>query len=194
MFERCDERTRTVVDAATGEARRRGHRWLGTEHVLLALARRRDDALPPDVAALLPGAEAIAAALEAEAAPGRRDSELLASVGVDLERVRAAVRRTFGEEAVRRLRRPVHQPWQPWRRPARRCSSILVDELSMAPRLKRSFEIALRHAEGRGLPSIDPVSVLLGMLEMEDATSNKLLRSLGLDPSALASAVARHDP
>lgn len=50
MFERCDQDTRAIVEAALDESRRR-HNWLGTEHLLLALARRA--AVPPKEAAVL---------------------------------------------------------------------------------------------------------------------------------------------
>jgi hypothetical protein len=87
---------------------------------------------------LLPAeVETVRAALEAEIdGPPPRDEELLASLGIDLEGVRAAVSRTFGPDAIERLaRRPVRQPWQPWRRPHRQCMSILAraTQLSLTP-------------------------------------------------------------
>lgn len=72
MFDRCDTDTRSIIDAALDESRRRGHTWLGTEHVLLALAQRRD-LLGPEVAAILPDAGVVATALDADldGPPGR---------------------------------------------------------------------------------------------------------------------------
>ena len=96
MFERCDANTRLIVDAALEESRRRSHRSLGIEHLLVAFARRRD-VLPDDVAQLLPDADDVASALAAAAGRGRPDAELLKGVGVDLDEVRSAVRRTFGD-------------------------------------------------------------------------------------------------
>lgn len=189
MFERCDRNTRLVVDAAVDESRRRGHGWLGTEHLLVAFSRH-GEVLPPPVAERLPDAEAVAAALTAACGPGRRDADLLESMGIDLDEVRAAVRRTFGDEAVQRLRRPVHQPWQPWRRPSRRCTSLLAGGLSMAPRVKEAFDRARQHADRRGRHEIDPVALLLGMVEVEDAMSNRLLRRLGVEPDDLRGALA----
>lgn len=191
MFARCDSATREIIEAALGESRSRHHNWLGTEHLLLAYARR-PDLLPADVAELLPDADAVATALASAIGPGRPDVELLKTVGVDLDAVRSAVRRTFGEERVRRLRRPVHQPWQPWRRPSRRCTSLLAGELSVARRAKQAFERARAHAERRRLPAIDPVGLLLGMVEVEGAMSNRLLRDLRVEPDALRVVLARH--
>lgn len=186
MFDRCDTDTRSIIDAARDQSRRRGHNWLGTEHVLLALAQRRD-LLGPEVAAILPGAGAVAMALGADLdGPPGGDAQLLGAVGIDLESVRSAVRRTFGESPLEDLgRRRVHQPWQPWRRPRRRCMSILPGSMSIAPRLTQAFEHARREAERRKQAMIDPAALLLGMVEVEDAMSNRLLHRLGVDPHDL---------
>ena len=91
--------------------------------------------LPGAVAALLPGdVRVVIAALERVLdGPPPRDAELLRTLGIDLDEVRSAVRQTFGDDAVERLRRPVHQPWQPWRRPSRRCMSLLAGGMGVAP-------------------------------------------------------------
>jgi ATP-dependent Clp protease ATP-binding subunit ClpA len=181
LFDRCDSDTRTIVDAALREAHRRRHDWLGTEHVLLAMAQR-PEVLPAPVAALVPDAEAVASALDGLLRPPRPDAALLRAVGVDLEAVRSAVRRTFGDSALEDLgRRRVHQPWQPWRRPRRSCTSMLAGSMSVAARLKRSFEGACRHADRRKLAAIDPNTLLLAMVEVEEAMSNRILRHLGVD-------------
>ena len=192
MFEHCTADTTLVLDTALEEARRRGHSWLGTEHLLLALARRRD-LLPEDVRQLLPDAEDVSSALATATGQLRPpDADLLRTVGVDLDQVRSAVRQTFGDEAVQRLRRPVHQPWQPWRRPSRRCTSLLTGTMSVAPRVKQSLERAGQSAARRRLPAIDPVALLLGMVEVEDAMSNTLLRDAGVDPEDLRRALLGH--
>ena len=186
MFDRCDTDTRSVIDAALSESRRRGHSWLGTEPVLLALAQRRG-LLGPEAAAILPDAETVAMAIDAalDGAP-RRDAELLEAVGIDLESVRSSVRRTFGDSALEDLgRRRVHQPWQPWRRPTRRCMSILAGSMSIAPRLKQAFEQAQLDADRRKRATIDPAALLLGMVEVEDALSNQILCRVGVDPQLL---------
>lgn len=183
MFERCDENTMAVFDTALAEARRLGHNYVGTEHLLLALMRHREFLLDT-VAALLPH-DVVTGALEGVLdGPPPRDAELLKTVGIDLDQVRAAVRKTFGSDAIERLgRRRVHQPWQPWRRPSRRCMSLLAGGMGVAPRVKQAFEHARRDADRRQRPAIDPAGVLLGMVEVEDALSNRLLRDAGIDPS-----------
>lgn len=190
VFDQCDADTTAVIDAAVGEARGFGHSWLGTEHLLVALAARTQ-ALPEPVAGLLPDGAAVRSALTAALGqPPGRDVELLKAVGVDLDQVRSSVRRTFGDEAVDRLgRRRVHQPWQPWRRPSRRCTSLLAGTLEVAPRAKQALERARAHAQARELPAIDPASLLLGMVEVKGAVSNRLLRDLEVDPERLRRAL-----
>lgn len=194
MFERCDADTMTVIAAGIAEARSLGHNYVGTEHLLVALVQRRD-LLPRKVGRLLPAeVETVRAALEAEIDGPPRDEELLASLGIDLDGVRDAVRRTFGPGALERLaRRPVRQPWQPWRRPRRKCVSILAGgiQLSTPPRMKRALEHALADATRRGLAAIDPSALLLGMVDEERALSNRLLHDLGVPPAELRAAILR---
>lgn len=190
-LERCDENTIAVFDTAVVEARRLGHGYVGTEHLLVALVRHRE-VLPAAVAALLPGdVEGLSAALEdLLGGPAPRDALLLKTLGIDLDAVRAAVRQTFGRDAVERLgRRRVHQPWQPWRRPSRRCISLLAGGMGVLPRVKRAFEYARQDADRRQRTTIDPAGLLLGMVEVEDALSNRLLQRVGVDPSAVRRAL-----
>lgn len=191
MFDHCDANTMAIVDAAFAEARQLGHNYLGTEHVVVAISYNRT-LLPPLVADLLPSADHLRAArMAAEiGAPAPRDADLLRAVGVDLNEVRAAVRRTFGDDAVDEIRRRwVHQPWHPGRRPLRRCTSMLAGFMGMAPRLKLAFECARRRADGAGV-FIDPSGLLLAMIDVEDAMSNQLLIDSGVDLAALRQRLA----
>jgi ATP-dependent Clp protease ATP-binding subunit ClpC len=73
VFERFTERARQVVVLAQDEARRLGHNYLGTEHLLLGLLREEQGL----------------------------GSRLLQALGVTLDRVRDDVRRIIGEgEAI----------------------------------------------------------------------------------------------
>lgn len=185
MFDRCDEDATVIVKTAADEARGLGHTYLGTEHLLVALSRHRQ-LLPAPVAELLPPADDLRARVVAEIdTPARRDAELLRAVGIDLDAVRTAVRRTFGDDAVDALgRRSVHQPWQPWRRPSRRCTALLSGSIGIAPRVKQAFELARLHAASHAR-AIDPAALLLGMIDVEDAISNRLLVQSGVDPATL---------
>jgi hypothetical protein len=150
------------------------------DHVTAGAARVRAHAHSPR---LHGGLQLLAMVpLDGALGPARPETDLLKVVGIDLEQVRSAVRRTFGESALEELgRRRVHQAWQPWRRPTRRCMSILAGSMSVAPRVKRAFARARYHAERRQLVAIDPATLLLGMVEVKDALSNRILRDLGVD-------------
>lgn len=63
--------------------------------------------------------------------------------------------------------------------------SILAGSMSIAPRLKRAFEHAGLEADRRRAARIDPAALLLGMVEVKDAMSNRILRDLGVDPERL---------
>jgi ATP-dependent Clp protease ATP-binding subunit ClpA len=182
VFERCDPSTQLVIDTALAEARRLGHSYLGTEHLLVALARHRGQ-LPDLGPALLPDAEVLERHLVATLGPvAPRDAELLRTIGVDLGEVRSAVHTTFGEAALHHLgSRRARQRWRPLRG-SRRCKSILSGTMGVAPRAKQSFERARRHANRRGRQLIDPTALLLGMLDVDDAMSNRMLRELGREP------------
>jgi ATP-dependent Clp protease ATP-binding subunit ClpA len=187
VFDRCDADATTVVETALEEARRLGPNYLGTEHLLLALVRHRE-LLPESVAVMLPDdATMLDAAVDTLGAePAAEDAELLKVVGIDLDQVRSAVRQTFGADALDRLgRRRVHQPWQPWRRPTRRCTSLLAGAMSVAPRVKQALERGLLDAARRQRDAIDPAALLLGMLEVEASMSNELLRRTGVDLDGL---------
>lgn len=185
MFDRCDADTTAVLETGLGEARRMGHDHLGTEHVLLALVHHCDK-LPETIAPLLPEVHAVRTALLSQLGerPPLPRSELLGALGIDLDEVRAAVRRTFGDEAVERLRRPVHQPWQPWRRPSRACFSLLAGHMSVAPRVKQALELALDNARQRERGEIDPAGLLLGIVEVEGLASQVLL-DVGVPPDEI---------
>jgi ATP-dependent Clp protease ATP-binding subunit ClpA len=192
-FDRCDDNTIAVFNTAIAEARRLGHDYVGTEHLLIALVRHRE-VLPDAVATLLPGdVDVLTAALEDLLGGPPRDAELLKTLGIDLDAVRAAVRQTFGGDAIERLgRRRVHQPWQPWRRPSRRCMSLLAGGMvgmGVVPRVKRAFEYARRDADRRQRTTIDPSGLLLGMVEVEDALSNRLLQLVGVNLAAVRRAL-----
>lgn len=185
VFERCDADAMVIIDFAIDTARNFGHNYVGTEHLLLSLAEHRS-LLPDAVQAMLPSADEVRSTITAVAEPARRDADVLRAIGIDLNEVRAAVRRTFGDDAVDRLgQHRVHQPWQPWRRPSRRCTSVLADTVRVAPRVKQAFERAWREAERRCQSAIRPSLLLLGIVEVDDALANRLLRENGVDPDGV---------
>jgi hypothetical protein len=89
--------------AGADEARRLGHSYVGTEHVLLALTRDPEGGATKVLSRLgvTHGDIKRSAVLTALWAP-RIDPEALATLGIDLETVRERVEETFGHGALER--------------------------------------------------------------------------------------------
>lgn len=108
MFERFTADARTVVVHAQQHARRLGHRYIGCEHLLLALvaadapagAVLREHRLTPlrvEEAIVRRVGLGVAAALFADL-----DRDALASIGVDLDAVRARIESSFPPDTLTR--------------------------------------------------------------------------------------------
>jgi ATP-dependent Clp protease ATP-binding subunit ClpA len=105
VFERFTDRAREVLVAAQGEARELQHNFLGTEHLLLGLLQGEG------VAARVLRSERldldeVRVAVRTWVGPGLHglvdDAAALATIGIDLEQVTAAVEESFGKGALTR--------------------------------------------------------------------------------------------
>ena len=110
MFERFTDRARRAVVHAREEARRLGHRQVGTGHLLLGLVSEGDGLAARVLLARGVDAERLRdVVVRLEAAPRGRsdpeDVEALAAIGIDLHAVTSAVEEAFGEGALSRARR-----------------------------------------------------------------------------------------
>jgi ATP-dependent Clp protease ATP-binding subunit ClpA len=110
MFERFTDGARHIVVQAQHNARRLGHDYIGTEHLLLAVAAASEPA-----SAVLRERGVTPERIEAEMlrvggrgypAPadplGGLDREALAAIGIDLDVVRARLEAAFGPDALTR--------------------------------------------------------------------------------------------
>jgi Clp amino terminal domain, pathogenicity island component len=130
MFERFTSDARDVVKGAHESALRLGHRWIGCEHLLLALAATgsevgvvlRDHGITP---------ERVKAEVVRLAGPGGGvslfdllDRDALASIGIDVDAVRGRVEAAFGPDALVTAprQRPPARRWA--RRLARRAAAV----------------------------------------------------------------------
>jgi ATP-dependent Clp protease ATP-binding subunit ClpA len=171
---RSQPRTRTIRPAepylAKGaeEARRLGHNFVGTEHVLLVLIRDRDGGATMALQQLGVAAEAIEEALGPCIGGGapRIDPEALATLGIDFEAVRKRLEETFGPGALEQTRSAC---------------------LGIAPRLKLAFAYALDYADGEPLRD---EHILLGMLTVPDSLAAQVLGRLGISLQAAEAIVA----
>jgi ATP-dependent Clp protease ATP-binding subunit ClpA len=111
MFERFTDNARQVVAQAQHNARRLGHNYIGTEHLLLAAA-----SLDEPASAVLREQGVTPERIEAQIAsiigPGHSaqavdplhdlDRDALAAIGIDLDVVRARIEAAFGPDAFAR--------------------------------------------------------------------------------------------
>jgi hypothetical protein len=78
---------------------------------------------------------------------------------------------------------------RPWGR-ARRCGAPAGGEdLRLAPRAKEALHNAARHSERRGAAVIEPVDLLLGMVDVARSRANRVLADAGVAPGRVRAAV-----
>lgn len=167
MFERFTGEARRAVAVAQEEARNRRAERIEPVHLLLALARDPGR-----------GGEVLRAAgadrESVHSALARSDTALaadaLASVGIDLDRVRATAEAAFGPGALERGgRRSGHVPF--------------ADGSKRA--LQESLRYVLARTVRRRARAIDTGAVLAGVLAVEDPVVIRVLQQLGTDARKL---------
>ncbi|MHA3703609.1 Clp protease N-terminal domain-containing protein [Jatrophihabitans sp. YIM 134969] len=169
MLERFTRDARAVVIAARAEAVGRGHRWIGTEHLVVGLL----EAGGPGVAALRATGvtvERIRAGI-ADHVPGTGlDAEALATLGIDLDAVRRAAEDQFGVGALEAA-------------PDGR------GRIRMTRRAKKVLELAVRESRRRRESSITSTHLLLGLLREGGGLGVRVLAEQGVDVAALRTAL-----
>ena len=124
MFERFTDDARAVVALASEHARRLGHRYVGGEHILLAAVTAGQPA-----SAVLCAHGVTPEFVEEEIVRrvglgagaglfGGLDKDALATIGIDLDAVRARIEASFGPQALARAAQAAHR--DPRRRPGPR--------------------------------------------------------------------------
>jgi ATP-dependent Clp protease ATP-binding subunit ClpA len=185
MFERFTDRARNVVVDAQASARRLGHGYTGTEHILLALLQGDGIA-----ARVLGGLGITAAAVEREVLAevghgplGQRDAEALGAIGIDLEEVRRRVEASFGPGAL--YWRPDRSCRRGWRLP------LAGGHIPFTPRAKKVLELSLREALALKHNYICTEHILLGVVREGEGLAMLILTRLGAGPQAIRARV--HD-
>lgn len=174
MFERFTDGARNVVVGAQKEARELRHHHIGTEHLLLSLLDGGGDVART-------AAEHGLAASGVRARLGRRsedplDPEALSTLGIDLEAVREATERTFGEGAL-------DVPAARFRMPK--------GHIPFTPTAKKALELSLRHAIRLKQKEIREGHILLGVLHDDDFLSVRLATEVGVDVAELRARIER---
>ncbi len=171
MFERFTESAREVVRQAELEALELRHRWIGTEHLLLALVRD-----PDTISARMLWIQGIdharvAAALASliPADSDDLDAHALETIGIDLSTVREKVEASFGPGALDapsgcRAGRPKHRGQLPFTR-----------------RSKKALELSLREALRLKHNYIADGHLLLGILREGEGLAPRILTDAGID-------------
>jgi ATP-dependent Clp protease ATP-binding subunit ClpA len=124
MFERFTDEARTIVRLASEHARRLGHRYVGGEHILLAAVTADQPAsavlcahgVTPELVE-----EQIVRRVGLGAGAGLfggLDKDALATIGIDLDAVRARIEASFGPQALARAAQAAQR--DPRRRPGLR--------------------------------------------------------------------------
>jgi ATP-dependent Clp protease ATP-binding subunit ClpA len=214
MFERFTGDAGTAVVQAQAHARRLGHRYIGCEHLLLAAtstgepasAALREHGVTPEAVETeiirligLGQAASLFSAL---------DREALASIGIDLEAVRARIEAAFGADAFTRAapdacrgNRPAW-PRSPMARLLRRRrrshtaagqyaspGAYPTGHLPFTPRAKKSLEHSLREARTRHDSYIGVEHLTLALVAMNDGAVPPILSALGASQPTLRTAI-----
>jgi ATP-dependent Clp protease ATP-binding subunit ClpA len=223
MFERFTDAARQVVVQAQEDARRLGHHYIGCEHLMLAAAATDEPA-----STVLRDHGVTPGRIEAEilriigrgqtAGPGGGlDREALASLGIDLDVVRARIDAVFGPDALtralpaRQRRRPVRgkgplaELTRRRRRRRARCNGPLPagpgdnapllpgpaprGHLPFTPRAKKSLALSLREAKALRDNNIGVPHLTLALLALPDGPVPAILSALGAPSASLRAAV-----
>jgi hypothetical protein len=206
MFDSLDPAAREIFVQAQRQARELNHHYLGTEHVLLALALAGGpvaDLLaergcrPADIRA-----EILDYIGEGEGRPHRQPDELLAGLGINLAEVRRRAEATFGSDAVaeavlrtrpRRRHLPVIHRWWPGCDRGTPCYSALLGThwLGFAPRLKR----VLQDAQTTAAPAqVTPRDLFVAILDEGGGVACRILVRRHVDLTELVSALRSSPP
>jgi ATP-dependent Clp protease ATP-binding subunit ClpA len=181
MFERFTTQGRAVVVLAADEAKRLGHGYIGTEHLLLGLlgedsgvaytvlseAGLDRERVRAEIARLVPSGTGPL---------GDEDAEALQAIGIDLPTVRARIEEVFGPGAL-------DPPCPPPRRGLFRRRAAAQPFRVRRPftaRSKKVLELSLREAVGLRHNYLGPEHVLLGLIREGQGLATQILTDAGL--------------
>jgi ATP-dependent Clp protease ATP-binding subunit ClpA len=183
MFERFTSQARAVAIGARTEAEGLHHRYVGTEHLLLAMLDEHAGLAYTVLTGAGVDRQRVRADIERLVGTGRvtfddGDVEALQSIGIDLPAVRARLEELFGPGALD----PV--PPAPRRGLLRRRRPVPVPgpghRLPFTPRAKKVLALSLREAIRLEHRSLGPEHILLGLLREGEGLAAQILTGAGL--------------
>jgi Clp amino terminal domain, pathogenicity island component len=220
MIERFTDTARHVIVQAQEDARGLGHNYIGCEHLLLAAAAAdepagtvlRDQGVTPDRIK----AEILRTIGQGQPAAslGGLDREALASIGIDLDVVRARIEAAFGPDALtralpgarqrrrpargkgplagltrRRARRNAPLPAGPFRQFPASAGLVPGGHIPFTPRAKKTLALSLREAEALHDNYIGVQHLTLALLALKDGTVPAIVSALGAPAASLRAAI-----
>jgi hypothetical protein len=196
MTRNFTEGANAIVVQAYEHASRLGHPYLGGEHLLLALAASqpaggvlREHGVTPE------RIEGEIVRLSGGGLFGDLDRDALATVGVDIDAVRATTEASFGREALTRAARAVHRKPR-WFNP-RPAAFVGRDGafLPLGPGAGQALQGARREAQARHAAQPAGVGDLaLGILAVSEGLVPSILSALGASGTALSTAILDRRP
>jgi hypothetical protein len=191
MSRNFTEGANAIVVQAYEQAVRLGHPCLGGEHLLLALAASRPAGAVLREHGVTPErVEAQIVRLSGRGLFGDLDRDALATVGVDIDAVRASAEASFGQEALTRAAWAVHRKPR-W--PGTRAAAFNGHDgasLPLGPGAGQALQGARREAQAR--PAAQPagaVDLALGILAVTEGLVPAVLSALGASGPALSAAL-----
>ena len=202
MFERLTADARAVVRRAADSANGLGHRYIGTEHLLLAVAAAdepagavlREQGVTPERVK-----EEIVRQVGLGAGAGLfagLDQQALAAIGIDLDAVQARIEASFSDDMLYRAAQSVYAQHRRgprrWRRPWRKRNPIrpsAVDakgrfvppdrqRLPLTPRSRQVLERSLREAVGLQSGQIGVEHLALALVGADSGLVPSILSAL----------------
>jgi len=172
MFERFSEPARQCVFLAEQEVRELGHGHIGTEHILLGLAREQSGLGGRLVRKTGVTPDELRTDVRRVAGPGAIDRDALASIGIDLDEIRRRAEESFGEGALEgRGRCGGHIPF--------------------TPQSKKVLEVALRFAVQLGDDHIGSAHILWALARVEEGVAARILAERGVTRESVESEIRR---
>ena len=188
MTRNFTERANTIAVQAYEHAIRLGHPYLGGEHMLLALAGSQPAGGILRGHGVTPGrVEAEIVRLSGGGLFGDLDRDALATVGVDIDAVRATTEASFGQEALTRAARAVYSKPRWFNvRPAAFCGRDGAF-LPLGPGAGQALNGARREAQARQPAGVEDLA--LGVLAVTEGLVPAILSALGVSGPAVRAAI-----
>jgi ATP-dependent Clp protease ATP-binding subunit ClpA len=182
-----------VAIGAYEHALRLGHRYLGSEHFLLALASAdqpactvlREHGVTPE------RVEEEIARQAGDALLGDLDGEALTAIGIDVSAVRASIEASFGPEALASAARALHREPRVRRLDPRRVSGAERDGVFLphSPGVEQSLHNARAAAQARRDIQIGVEHLALGLLASSEGPVHSILSALAVSAAQLRGAI-----